>query len=78
VDIIHRYIPKEVGELAVQFSWLIQSFIEQLQTAVTEEAEAGDVGQSDRFRGWMLEPHPEEGWAIDEDEEAKKTPPKLK
>jgi hypothetical protein len=49
---------------------LIQPFIEQLQAAVTEEAEAGDAGQSDQFQGWMWEPHPEEDWVINEDEEA--------
>ena len=49
---------------------MIQPFIEQLQAVVTEEAEVGDAGQSDRFQGWMWEPHPEEDWAIDEDEEA--------
>ena len=68
--IIHRYVPREVGELVVQFLWLIQPFIEQLQAAVTGEAEAGDVGRSDGFQGWIWEPHPEEDWAIDEDEEA--------
>ncbi|KAM0712555.1 hypothetical protein Q7P35_000001 [Cladosporium inversicolor] len=45
-------------------------FIKQLQAAVTEEAEAGDVGQSDGFQGWMWELHLEEDWAIDEDKEA--------
>jgi hypothetical protein len=49
---------------------LIQPFIEQLQAAITEEAEVGDAGQSNQFQGWMWEPHPEEDWAIDEDEEA--------
>lgn len=68
--IIHRYVPREVGELVIQFLWLVQPFIEQLQAAATEEADAGDVGRSDRFQGWMWEPHPEEDWAIDEDEEA--------
>ena len=58
--IIHRYVPREVGELVVQFLWLVQPFIEQLQSAVAEEAEVGDAGQSDRFQGWMWEPHPEE------------------
>jgi hypothetical protein len=51
--IIHRYVPREVGELVVQFLWLVQPFIEQLQAAITEEAEVGDAGQSDRFQGWM-------------------------
>jgi hypothetical protein len=51
---------REVGEFVVQFLWLIQPFVEQLQAAVTEEAEAGNTGQSDQFQGWMWEPHPEE------------------
>jgi hypothetical protein len=38
-----------LGELVVQFLWLIQPFIEQLQAVITEEAEVGDVGQSDQF-----------------------------
>jgi len=47
--IIHWYVPREVGELVVQFLWLIQPFIEQLQVVVTEEAEVGDVGRSNQF-----------------------------
>jgi hypothetical protein len=42
--IIHWYVLREVGELVVQFLWLIQLFIEQLQAVVTEEAEVRDVG----------------------------------
>jgi hypothetical protein len=58
--IIHRYVPREVGELVVQFLWLVQPFVEHLQAAARDEAEVGEVGGSDQFRGWMWEPHPEE------------------
>jgi superfamily II DNA or RNA helicase len=68
--VIHRYVPREVGELVVQFLWLVQPFIKQLQAAVTEEPGVRGIGQSDGIQGWIWEPHLEEDWGIDEDEEA--------
>jgi hypothetical protein len=37
--------------LVVRFLWLVQSFTEQLQAAVTEEPGVGGIGQSDRTQG---------------------------
>jgi hypothetical protein len=47
---------------------LVQPFVEHSQAAARDKAEIGEVGGSDRFRGWIWEPHLEEDWGIDEDE----------
>lgn len=31
VKIIHRYLPREVGELVVWYLWLVLPFVERLQ-----------------------------------------------
>jgi hypothetical protein len=46
----HWYVPKEVGGLVVQFFWLIQPFIEQLQATVREDVEVGGEERSDQFQ----------------------------
>jgi hypothetical protein len=69
IKVIHRYVPREVSELVVQFLWLVQPFIEQLQAPATEEPGVRGIGQSNGIQGWMWEPHLEEDWGIDEDEE---------
>jgi hypothetical protein len=42
--VIHQYMPREVGKLVVQFLWLVQPFIKQLQAAVTEEPGVRGIG----------------------------------
>ena len=59
--IIHRYVPREVGELVVKYLWLVEPFIAALQTVRVEDSE----GQSHM----MWQPEAEEEWLPDEDEE---------
>lgn len=60
VKIVHRYVPREVAEIVVYFLWLVQPFVEVLQTLVQ--------GQNE-FTSFMWEPEPEEQWGEEEDEE---------
>ena len=53
--VIHRYLPREVGELAVYYLWFVLPFWEKLETAV--QGKPGD--HSD----YIWEPVPEEEWA---------------
>ncbi|KAK5127669.1 hypothetical protein LTR08_004350 [Meristemomyces frigidus] len=59
VKIIHRYVPREVGELVVYYLWLIGPFVCQLQ--------AMERGQEE-FGSFLWEPKPEETWEDDKDE----------
>ena len=61
--IIHRYMPKEVGEIVVAYLWLVEPFIRQLQKALITENKTSDDSP------WMWQPRPEEEWAINKDEE---------
>ena len=58
VKIIHRYVPREVGEVVVRSIWLLNPWVRQLQAMVR--------GQTD-FSAFMWEPKPEEDWKADED-----------
>lgn len=55
---IHRFVPREVGELMVYYLWLIDPFVQLLQ---------GSQGQRS-FSPWLWEPAPEEEWEDEEDE----------
>ena len=57
---IHRYVPREVGELVVHYLWLIEPFARQL-----------DVFRRDNYdiSGYIWEPEPEEDWDDYEEEE---------
>lgn len=59
--IIHRYVPREVGELVVYYMWLVEPFVQQLQTMSRDRME---------FTPWFWEPRPDEEWELDEDEDA--------
>lgn len=56
--IIHRYVPREVGEVIVYSMWLLEPWVEQLQNMTN--------GQTD-FGPFMWEPEPEKGWKVGED-----------
>ena len=58
--IIHRYVPREVGELVVKYLWLVEPFIAVLQTTRAEDSK----GQSHM----MWQPEAEEEWLPNEDE----------
>ena len=58
--IIHRYEPREIGELTVYSMWLLEPWVRQLQNMV--------YGQTD-FSPFMWEPKPEEDWKAGEDED---------
>lgn len=59
VKIIHRYVPREVGEMVIYCLWLIIPFVNQLQAAVRAQ---------DEFTSFLWEPEPEEEWEEDTDE----------
>ncbi|KAK0927437.1 anaphase-promoting complex subunit Cut9 [Friedmanniomyces endolithicus] len=40
VRILHRYVPREVGELVVYYLWLVQPFVQCLQAAAPQEYDA--------------------------------------
>ena len=42
VKIIHRYLPREVGELVVWYLWLVLPFIRRMQAMVWEQATISD------------------------------------
>ena len=60
VKIIHRYLPREVGELVVYYMWLVLPFQQQLEAMVWEKEvmsshmwpadPGGHKWTSDRFR----------------------------
>lgn len=58
--IIHRYLPREVGELVVYSMWLLEPRVRQLQNMIR--------GQTD-YSPFMWEPKPEEDWKDGEDED---------
>ncbi|TIA28291.1 hypothetical protein D6C78_10812 [Aureobasidium pullulans] len=58
VKIIHRYVPKEVGELVVYYLWLVEPFVRQLQVCTKNQYD---------FTTFLWEPEPEEQLADDEE-----------
>jgi superfamily II DNA helicase RecQ len=61
LKIIHRYLPREVGEMLVYFLWLVEPFVQYLQQAVR--------GQLD-FSSHIWEPEPEQLDMMDMEQEA--------
>ena len=57
---IHRYVPREVGELVVYYLWLIEPFERQLKVRLE-----GDYSVS----GYIWEPEPEDEWDDEWEEE---------
>jgi superfamily II DNA helicase RecQ len=55
---IHRFVPREVGELVVYYLWLIEPFVRILQSS------RGQMTSSP----WFWEPAPEEEWGDEEEE----------
>jgi len=60
VKIIHRFIPKEVGELVVRYLWLVEPFTRQLRIVARGES----ISDCSPF---MWQPAPEEEWEEEED-----------
>jgi hypothetical protein len=60
MKVIHRYVPKEVGEIVVYYLWLVEPFVRQLQMMAREQ---------EVFSTFMWEPEPEEEYAEEEYEE---------
>jgi superfamily II DNA helicase RecQ len=52
--VIHRYLPREVGELVVYYLWFASPFWHQINGAVRGEAE--------EVSAYMWEPQPEKSW----------------
>jgi hypothetical protein len=42
VKIIHRYLPREVGELVVWYLWLVLPFIQRMQAMVWQQETISD------------------------------------
>ncbi|KAK5189256.1 hypothetical protein LTR47_011254 [Exophiala xenobiotica] len=59
--IIHRFVPREVGELVVYFLWLMQPFVEIMQ---------GFRDQQREFGPFLWEPDPTTGEHDEEEDEA--------
>lgn len=47
VKIIHRYMPREVGELVVWYMWLVLPFVEQLAAWEAVQAEGSQLQATD-------------------------------
>lgn len=59
MKIVHRFVPREVGEIVVYYLWLVRPFERILQ----------GLGQGqDSFSSWLWEPEPEEEWEVDADQ----------
>ena len=58
MKVVHRFVPREVGEIVVYYLWLIRPFERILQGLA--------YGQK-LFGPWMWEPEPEEEWDDEED-----------
>ncbi|KAK5110579.1 hypothetical protein LTR85_000994 [Meristemomyces frigidus] len=55
--IVHRFVPREVGEVVIFYLWFVRPFERILQGLAYGQA---------LFSSWMWEPEPEEEWAEDE------------
>ncbi|TKA68529.1 hypothetical protein B0A55_10261, partial [Friedmanniomyces simplex] len=58
VKIIHRYVPREVGEVMVYYLWLVEPFVPSLQVIARRQCD---------YCPWMWQPRPEAEWAPGED-----------
>ncbi|KAK5685703.1 hypothetical protein LTR17_027000, partial [Elasticomyces elasticus] len=59
VKIIHRYVPREVGELVVYYLWLVEPFVRQLLIMARGQEEFGTH---------LWQPKPDEEWEEDEED----------
>lgn len=59
VKIVHRHVPREVGELVVYYLWLVEPFVQSLQIVVQEQFDSSP---------WLWEPKPEDQWKEDDEE----------
>jgi hypothetical protein len=60
MKVIHRYLPREVGEIVVYYLWLVEPFVRQLQMMARDQ---------EVFSIFMWEPEPEEEYAEEDFEE---------
>ncbi|KAK3620044.1 hypothetical protein LTR22_025756 [Elasticomyces elasticus] len=60
VKIIHRYVPREVGELVVYYLWLVEPFVRQLLIMARGQEEFGTH---------LWQPKPDEEWEEDEEDD---------
>ena len=63
VKIVHRFVPREVGEVVVYYLWLVEPFVQQLQAATRQQFDCSP---------FIWEPKPEEQWyegEVDEPQE---------
>jgi len=53
LEIVHRYVPNEVGELVVYFMWLVEPFVKMIRATARGETKSTP---------FMWEPPPREEW----------------
>jgi superfamily II DNA/RNA helicase len=58
VKIVHRYVPREVGEVVVYYLWLVEPFVQSLRIVAREQLDQST---------WLWEPKPEDSWSEAED-----------
>lgn len=58
MKIVHRFVPREVGEVVVYYMWLIRPFERILQRMAHDQR---------LFSPWFWEPEPEEEWEEEEE-----------
>ena len=59
LEIVHRYVPNEVGELVVYFMWLVEPFVKVIRATARGETKSTP---------FMWEPPPKEEWREDEND----------
>ncbi|KAK0886346.1 hypothetical protein LTR57_025752, partial [Friedmanniomyces endolithicus] len=54
VKIVHRYVPREIGEIVVYYLWLVEPFVRSLQVITHNQFECSP---------WLWQPRPQETWS---------------
>lgn len=65
--IIHRYVPREIGELIIYYLWLVRPFINQLDTWLEQQSPALREPPSTQERAllWGPDPSTRRTWSSD-------------
>jgi superfamily II DNA helicase RecQ len=61
LEIVHRYVPNEIGELVVYGLWLVDPFVKVIRAMARNETQCTP---------FMWEPPPKEEWGVGENEES--------
>lgn len=65
--IIHRYVPREIGELIIYYLWLVRPFVDQLDTWLEQQSPAPREPPSTQERAllWGPDPGTRRTWSSD-------------